>query len=206
VFEAVTLVTSDGVTLEGELARAAGTARAATVLCHPHPLHGGSMRSIVIGALFRELPGHGVTCLRMNFRGVGASEGSWDEGDGERIDARAALAQLRALVRPGTPLVMTGWSFGGDIALGTVDDDVAGWIAIAPPLRWGDFTTVASSSRPKLLVLGERDQITEPQSTAATASSWTSTTVDLVPGADHYFVGRTDRVVVLATSFLDGLV
>ncbi|HEY7105128.1 MAG TPA: hypothetical protein VH986_01860, partial [Acidimicrobiia bacterium] len=77
---AFSLTAADGVTLDAEFAPADGARRAAMVLCHPHPQYGGTMRSIVIGALFAALPDTGVTCLRFNFRGVEGSGGAWDEG------------------------------------------------------------------------------------------------------------------------------
>ena len=85
------LTTTDGVSIEAELLPPAGrhSTRAGMVLCHPHPLQGGTMRSIVISALFDALPELGVAVLRFNFRGVEASGGEHDNGDGERHDAAA---------------------------------------------------------------------------------------------------------------------
>jgi len=90
----LTLHTSDGVTLEAELAAAEPTGpnpRAKVVLCHPHPQYGGTMRSIVISALFDALPGLGYPCLRFNFRGVEGSGGSHAEGRDEPLDIFAAI-------------------------------------------------------------------------------------------------------------------
>ena len=84
------------------------------------------MRSIVIGALFDALPAAGVTCLRFNFRGVEGSEGAHDEGRGEQLDVRAAIAELDAQVDAALPMLLAGWSFGADIALATVVDRVGG--------------------------------------------------------------------------------
>ena len=96
----------------GALARSAW---AAAVLAHPHPQFGGSMRSIVIGALFSALPSAGVAALRFNFRGVEGSEGTFDEGRGERQDVVAAVDVLHPITE-GLPLVLAGWSFGGVLA------------------------------------------------------------------------------------------
>src|SRR5436305_3865671 len=89
--ETLTLPTRDGVQLEAERAVPPGSSRASAVLCHPHPQYGGTMRSIVIGALFDALPAVGVTCLRFNFRGVERSTGTHDEGRGELLDVAAAI-------------------------------------------------------------------------------------------------------------------
>ena len=93
----IEVATSDGETLEGEVARAEGRVRATCVLCHPHPQFGGSMRSLVISELFHALPPAGITVLRFNFRGVEASTGAWTAGRGERADVVAAVEAGAAL-------------------------------------------------------------------------------------------------------------
>ena len=201
--EPVQLHTADGLTLEGELQVPDG-AWAGAVLAHPHPLHGGNMRSIVIGALFAGLPAAGVGALRFNFRGVGASEGTHDEGRGERLDVVAALDALAEIVgAPGLPLVLAGWSFGADTSLAVDDERHAGWFAVAPPLRHTDDVAAASDPRPKLLAVPERDQFRSPESAREVVASWTNTQIHVVPGADHFLVGRTDRVVELAVEFIN---
>ena len=201
------LGTPDGVTLEAEIAVPDGIPRAAVVLCHPHPQYGGTMRSIVIGALFEALPAAGVTCLRFNFRGVEQSGGTHDDGCGELLDVRAAVAALADDIPATTPLLLAGWSFGADMALATVDDRLAGWLAIAPPLRFaGDFGAVADDSRPKQLVLGQHDEFRDPASVVEATEDWVATEIEVIAGASHFFVGRTDRVVDAARSFVDRLV
>src|SRR5262245_42235392 len=183
--DAVTLTTSDGHVLEAELARPApGTERAAMVLCHPHPQYGGTMRSIVISALFDSLPPAGVACLRFNFRGVETSGGEHDHGDAEHLDVAAAIAALSRLAgNPDGdgdahhPLVLTGWSFGADMALSTVDPAIAAWLAIAPPLRFAaDFTPVGLDPRPKLLALAEHDEFRPPATVVEAVTGWPATT------------------------------
>jgi len=199
----VKLHTADGLTLEGELHVPDG-ARAAVVLAHPHPLHGGNMRSIVISALFAGLPAAGVAALRFNFRGVGASEGTHDEGRGERLDVVAALDALAEIAgAPGLPLVLAGWSFGADTSLAVDDERHAGWFAVAPPLRHTGDVAAASDPRPALLAVPERDQFRSPESAREVVASWTNTRIHVVPGADHFLVGRTDRVVELAVEFIN---
>ena len=209
--EQVTLTSADGTVLEGEYRAARHDGQdveiVACVLCHPHPQYGGSMHSLVIGELFRELPAHGVTCLRFNFRGVEGSGGSWDEGRGERADVHAALDALAARVPAERALVLAGWSFGADMALSTDDPRVRAWLAIAPPLYYAaDPDAVGRDPRPKHLVLAERDQVRAPDDLRAATSGWSATTVEVVPGADHFFVGRTDRVVTAARDFVARLV
>jgi len=191
----------DGVSLEAEWAEVRDP-RAAAVLCHPHPEYGGTMRSIVISTLFDALPVAGVTCVRFNFRGVGASSGSFGGGTGEQLDVEAVIGALDLRVPPETPLVLMGWSFGADVALSVTASRVAGWLAIAPPLRSGDPNAAGHDPRPKQLVLAEHDEIREPDEIRALTADWTATTVDVVGGASHFFVGRTDQVATAATEFV----
>jgi alpha/beta superfamily hydrolase len=210
MIEPCVITTSDGLVLEAERAMPDTPPRAAMVLCHPHPQHGGTMRSIVIGALFESLPKTGVACLRFNFRGVEGSEGAYGHGHDEQHDARAAVAALAAdLAASGNdlPLILAGWSFGGDVALTTIDDAISAWLAIAPPLRiLPDFSAVAQDPRPKLLALAEHDEFREPSSVVEEVGAWIATRATIVPGASHFFVGRTARLVEIAAAYVDQVV
>jgi alpha/beta superfamily hydrolase len=202
--ETLTLPTRDGVQLEAERALPPGSSRASVVLCHPHPQYGGTMRSIVIGALFDALPDAGLTCLRFNFRGVERSTGTHDEGRGELLDVAAAIDHAAGVRADGEPLLLVGWSFGADMTLATHDARLLGWVAIAPPLRFaGDFEPVARDARPKLLVLGQHDEFRDPASVVEATGDWNATEIDVIAGASHFFVGRTDRVVDATRSFVD---
>jgi len=203
----LTLTTPDGLSLEAELATPERAPRAAAVLCHPHPQYGGTMRSIVIGALFDALPAAGITCLRFNFRGVERSTGAHDDGHGELLDVRAALATLAEGRAGDEPVVLAGWSFGADMTLATHDDRLAGWLAIAPPLRFAaDFDAVARDARPKQLVLGQHDEFRDPASVVEATKEWQATEIEVIAGASHFFVGRTDRVVDEAREFVERVV
>jgi alpha/beta superfamily hydrolase len=202
----MTLTASDGETLEAECALPSDGAppRAAMVLCHPHPLQGGTMRSIVISALFNALPDSGVACLRFNFRGVEGSSGVHDEGGAERFDALAAIGALAGAVPSGTPLLLTGWSFGADVALSVHDQRIAAWLAIAGPLRFvRDPEVIAADPRPKVLALAERDEVRPPTEIEAEVQPWTNTRTVTIPGASHFFIGRTDQLVVVARDLVD---
>jgi len=155
----------------------------------------------VISVLFAELPAAGYPCLRFNFRGVEGSTGSYSSGVGESLDVVAAIATMTETT-PGVPVALVGWSFGADISLGIADDRIAGWVAIAPPLRFRTSFAAALDARPKHLVLAEHDEYRNPADVRTAVSEWRDTTVAVVPGASHFFVGRTDRVV---TETLTGL-
>ena len=194
---ALTLKTDDGLALEAELAEpepAGRPARAAVVLCHPHPQYGGTMRSLVISVLFDSLPRHGCACLRFNFRGVEGSAGSYAEGREEPLDIVAGITAIAAEV-PSVPIVVAAWSFGADMALTVTDPRLAGWVAIAPPLRFRPAFPAAEDGRPKHVVLAEHDEFRPAAQVQEEISTWSNTTTAVVAGASHFFVGRTDRVV-----------
>jgi len=113
---------------------------------------------------------------------------------GETLDAVAAVRTM-AESNPNGRLALTGWSFGGDIALAVTDAVLTGWVAIAPPLRIRPPYAAASDPRPKYLVLAEHDEVREPSDVEQEVASWAATNVAVVPGASHFFVGRTDRVL-----------
>jgi alpha/beta superfamily hydrolase len=199
--ERVALVTEDGETLDGELA-AADHPHAQVVLCHPHPQHGGSMRSLVTSELFTALPSTGITCLRFDFRGVGASSGTFGEGVGERHDVRAALAHALA-VDPAVPTYLVGWSFGADLALSIRDTGHAGWVGIALPLHWLDAPDATGTDpRPKLLLLAEHDEFRPATEVQTSTAGWSNTEIEIIGGASHFFVGRTARLVERVRSFV----
>jgi alpha/beta superfamily hydrolase len=200
----IALHTSDGLTLEGEISPPDGDvpARAAVVLCHPHPQHGGTMRSIVISALFEALPRLGYGCLRFNFRGVEASAGHYAEGRDEPLDIVAAVTAMAAGTPP-EPIVLVAWSFGADMALQVIDPRVAGWVLIAPPLRFRTSFPAAGDTRPKHLILAEHDEFRPPAEVEHEVAAWTNTTTAVVAGASHFFVGRTDRVTTEAQVGID---
>lgn len=166
------------------------------------------MVSLVTSELFRLLPRRGIGVLRFNFRGVGTSEGSYGDGRGEQADIVAAIDALCDLW-PRRPLVLCGWSFGGDTSLAVIDARIDGWVAIAPPLRILplDELTVASGSdaRPKLLIVPEHDQFRTPDAAADATAAWIRTRIEAIAGADHFLVGRTEKVAGLVASFVEQL-
>jgi hypothetical protein len=203
--EPIALKTADGLTLEAELS-VPDDPWAAAVLLHPHPQFGGNMRSIVPGTLFSSLPAAGVACLRFNFRGVEGSEGTYGEGLAERNDVVAAVDALGGITE-GLPLALAGWSFGADTALAVGDPQVAGWFCVAAPLRVVkvDDMVAAHDPRPKLLLVPEHDQYQPPDSAREVVADWVNTALEVIPGADHFLVGRVDRVPPRCLEFLRAL-
>jgi uncharacterized protein len=134
--------------------------RAAVVFGHPLPIEGGTMHTKAVYRATKALARIGCAVLRFNFRGVGSSEGTWDDGPGEIADFRAALDVMVARY-PDTELWTAGFSFGSWVALtvGATDDRVRVLIGIAPPLDRYDFSVVAKSTKPKFFIQGEFDEI-----------------------------------------------
>jgi uncharacterized protein len=205
---ALTLTTDDGESLEAQWTPPAGNEAPVTavVLAHPHPAHGGNMTSLVTSELFRTLPERGCAVLRFNFRGVGASTGEHGGGEPERLDVAAAVAAMAGLF-PDVPLVMAGWSFGADVSLAVVDPAITGWFAVAPPLRIlaADQLLAAHDQRPKHLAVPEHDEFNPPERCAPKVADWHNTTLDVVPGADHFLVGRTGQLTDALVGFAESL-
>jgi alpha/beta superfamily hydrolase len=184
---------SGDLTLEGLLANPGGGAPAA-VVCHPHPMYGGSMHNNVVEAILAALWQAGYATLRFNFRGVGASEGEHEAGPGEVDDALAAMSFI--LAQPGVrkeDAAMTGYSFGAMVALsaGYERAEIARIVAVALPLVMADARVPDGASKPVLLVSGDRDSHSPVVGLQALASRiGASARLEIITGADHFFGGR----------------
>jgi hypothetical protein len=137
-----------------------GDPRAAVVLAHPLPTDGGTMHTKVVFQSAKALARIGCVVLRFNFRGVGRSAGTWDQGRGEMDDFRAAVEYMAAEYA-GLEMWAAGFSFGSYIAttVGAGDDRICALIAIAPPVDRYEFASVKMSTKPKFIVHGEADEL-----------------------------------------------
>lgn len=146
--------------LEALIDEPAGQPRAAVVFAHPLPTQGGTMHTKVVFQGAKALTRIGCAVLRFNFRGVGRSAGTWDEGRGEQDDYRAALDYFAGR-HSGLELWAAGFSFGSHIALtcGAEDDRVCTLIGIAPPVNRYDYDAVKRSTKPKFIIHGEADEL-----------------------------------------------
>lgn len=153
--------------IEGLLEEVSG-ARFAAIVCHPHPRYGGTMHNHATYRLARALRSGGGTTLRFNYRGVGRSAGEYDGGRGETLDARAALAYLRALDSD-RPLLCCGFSFGAWVAVGCSDEPgLVGLLLAGLPIRSADLETqriperVRQVPQPLAVVQAEGDEFGSP--------------------------------------------
>jgi uncharacterized protein len=175
--------------LEAALRDPPGEVRGGAVFCHPHPLYGGTMHTKVVYRSAEALNGAGLRTLRFNFRGVGCSTGSFEEGIGEKEDVRAALEWLR-LGLPDSPAVLGGASFGSLVALGVgVDEpDVVALVALGLPVHIYDYSFLARTRKPVLAIQGELDQFGSPREVEeALGGLGDHVTVRAVRGAGHLF-------------------
>lgn len=181
----------------------------AAVICHPHPLGGGTMHNGVVVAIARALAARGVMALRFNFRGVEGSEGQHDHGRGERTDLAGALDWL--LTQPEVDprrISVVGYSFGAWVALAHAQTDarVVAVAAVSLVTEYCDVDSMHSFTRPKLFVTGECDQLTPPDALGELVGRLPPPkTLHLVPGADHFWWGREQEVADLVAGFVAGL-
>ena len=172
-----------------------GGLRAAVVFAHPHTAYGGTMHTKMVYQSAKALSRIGCAVLRFNFRGAGASAGSFNEGPGEMDDFRAAL-DFMAQQYPGARLWTAGMSFGAWVSLtvGAEDPRVSTLIGIAPPLSRYDFTAIERSSKPKFFIQGEFDEIC-PLKVMREFYARTAEPKELVviDAADHLFDGKVSE-------------
>lgn len=137
----------------------AAAVAATAVILHPHSLHGGTLHNKVVHMLARGFSDLGMATVRFNFRGVGASEGSFAHGEGEAGDAHAVIEWVRR-VRPHDRIWLAGFSFGAYVALRVARDaGVAGLVTVAPAVHLYDFPALTMPDCPWLLVQGEADEV-----------------------------------------------
>jgi hypothetical protein len=179
--------------------------RRCAVVCHPHPLYGGTLHNKVVHTTARALQERGYATVRFNFRGVGASAGSFDDGRGEALDA-AAVCDYAATRWPGAALTLAGFSFGSFVAF-----QVAGrrpterLLMIAPPVRRFDFAEHPAPRLPWVVIQGDRDELVDHHAVLEwTASADPAPTVVIIAGAEHFFHGRLAELRSAVQSHLDG--
>lgn len=176
----------------------------AAVVCHPHPRYGGTLHNKVVYQVSKSLDRAGLPVLRFNFRGAGRSEGTHDNGRGEREDVRAALDFVAAEF-PGAPLLVAGFSFGCLVGLraGCKDARVTDLIGLGAPVDGSDFSYLKQCAKPKLFLQGDHDQFGARAKLETLVGSLPGTNeVVFVPDADHFFTGKLSQVDAALAAWL----
>jgi alpha/beta superfamily hydrolase len=182
--------------LEALLNAGAENATHAALVCHPHPLYGGTLHNKVVFHTMKALNSFGYPVLRFNFRGAGLSQGEHEHGDGEVEDVRAALDWLDREFH--LPLIFAGFSFGAAVGLlaACPDARVGAVIGLGLPVvtiddRVYDFEFLRNCTKPKLFVSGDRDQFGPRAKLEGTVGSLPEPKkLVIIEGADHFFAGR----------------
>jgi uncharacterized protein len=180
----------------------------AAVVCHPHPLYGGTIHNKVVYHAMKTLLAHGVPVLRFNFRGAGLSEGAHDHGHGEQDDVRAAIEWLARECR--RPILFAGFSFGASVGMRACcgDDRIKGITALGLPVhaegRDYYYAFLANCLQPKLFISGTADAYGPRAAVeAAVAAAAPPAELVFIDGADHFFVGKLDKVQISYSAWLE---
>lgn len=196
--------------LEGRYLPGSTTKSPMALILHPQPQHGGTMNNKVVYNLYHIFARRGFSVLRFNFRGVGRSEGEFDDGLGELSDAASALDWLQ-IFNPNSPSCwVAGFSFGAWIGMQLLmrRPEIHGFISVAPPANLYDFSFLAPCPASGIIVHGEKDEIVSTSSVAKLAEkirTQKSITVDHeeIPGANHFFENEMSELVDRVEAYLD---
>jgi alpha/beta superfamily hydrolase len=207
--EPVRFGTVDGVSLEGEIRRPETAPVASAVICHAHPRHGGSKDHPILWALRNDLASRGFVVLAFNFRGTMRSAGTYGAGHAETRDVDAAIGRVRE--DAAGPTLVSGWSFGANVALreAVTDDRVGALALIGLPLEPGDIeilptpgpSELRAYARPTLLLAGEGDVYCPRPRLESLGRTMRKAEVVIVPGTDHFLWRREKAVAETIGSF-----
>ena len=171
------------------------------VILHPHPQHGGTMNNKVVYNLYYVFVNKGFSVLRFNFRGVGRSQGEFDNGQGELSDAAAALDWLQSVNPNAASCWVAGFSFGAWIGMQLLmrRPEFDGFAVVSPPANLYDFSFLAPCPSSGLIVQGDKDELVSEPAVAKLAekiSKQRGLVIDyrIVPGANHFFPDHRDTL------------
>ena len=192
---------SGDLTLEGILHLPASTPAAGAVVCHPHPQYGGDMHNNVVLAACQALTDRGYAALRFNVRGVGGSEGEYEQDPGHANDVRAALAHLASLPEiDATRIGLIGYSSGAMAAAEAASGELRALALIAPPVAHGDLRVAWGC--PALLLAGGQDSFA-PEDRLRVVAEAPGVELEIVPDADHFWAGFESAIGEALGRFFD---
>jgi len=198
------MIPSGPVQLEANLREADGPPRGAAVVCHPHPVYGGTMDNRIVYRAAKAAAAAGLAALRFNFRGAGQSTGLFDEGIGEKEDVAAAIQWLESRY-VGLPLAVIGYSFGAWVGLQVAYSDprVVAMVGLGLPLDLYELEFLAESPKPALYIVGTKDEFCSQENLDKFARKLPpSSFVHQIDAADHFFSNEADIVQDLICDFL----
>ncbi|MBY0510353.1 MAG: alpha/beta hydrolase [Rhodospirillaceae bacterium] len=180
------------------------------VILHPHPQHGGTMNNKVVYNLYYVFVKKGFSVVRFNFRGVGRSQGDFDNGQGELSDAASALDWLQSVNANASSCWVAGFSFGAWIGMQLLmrRPEIEGFVSIAPPANMYDFSFLAPCPSSGLILQGTEDDVVPEPSVEKLANKLKmqkNITIDyqLVKGANHFFKDHMDHLVTSVNNYVD---
>jgi alpha/beta superfamily hydrolase len=178
----------------------------AVIVCHPHPLYGGSMDNNVVYSLSETLTQASLASFKFNFRGVGGSQGEFSQGIGEQEDVEAAISFMSKVKEVDSKRIgLAGYSAGAGFALPVSFDDarIKALVAVSPPLSMFDFGFLKSCPKPKFLISGSRDNFTPADQFLEFCQSLPEPKeCESIEGADHFWWGYESRLSAKVTAFL----
>jgi alpha/beta superfamily hydrolase len=196
--------------LEGRYHHGKGPNSPIALVLHPHPQFGGTMNNRVVYQMFQAFTRRGFSALRFNFRGVGRSQGVYDDGLGELSDAASALDWMQATNPDAPQCWIGGFSYGAWIGMQLLmrRPEISGFISVAPPANHYDFSFLAPCPVSGLFVHGKADEVVPEDTAAALAerlSAQRAITIDYrtVAGANHFFNDHIDGLMVHVEDYLD---
>jgi alpha/beta superfamily hydrolase len=180
------------------------------LLLHPHPQYGGTMNNKVVYALYQSFVKRSFSALRFNFRGVGRSQGRFDNGQGELSDAASALDWMQAQNPNAGDCWIAGFSFGAWIGMQLMmrRPEINGFISVAPPASMQDFSFLAPCPASGMIIHGDKDEVVPLASVTKLAqklSSQKNIKIDfrVVEGSDHFFQNSLDALVSHVDDYLN---
>ena len=200
-------IAGEEVQLEANLREPKETPRGAVVVCHPHPVYGGTMDNRIVYRAAKAAAAAGFAALRFNFRGVGQSTGQFDQGLGEKDDVAAAVRWIRHRY-PALPLALIGYSFGAWVGLqiGCADPAVTAMVGIAPPLDLYAMDFLVENPKPSLYIVGTSDEFCSRESILRLKPRLpAASSLHLLEGADHFFSEHLEMVEGLISGFFHKL-
>ena len=195
--------------IEGRYHQSENKSAPAALILHPHPLYGGTMNNKVVYSLFEAFKRNGFTVLRINFRGVGRSQGKFDNGAGELTDAATALDWLQIQNPDISSFWISGFSFGSWIAMQLMmrRPEIQAFVAASPPVNKYDFSFLSPCPAHGLVVQGDQDSIVSENAVSEFVdkiSKQKNTDIEyqIIFGADHFFREKTEDLIEVVSNYI----